>query len=85
MHSNTVIFRCGEPTQEHPCMNQARHKQSLIGCLKNLEIFLHKQDEDAAIHAEYLRRALHHLGTLTGKVTTEQILDVIFRDFCIGK
>lgn len=43
------------------------------------------QITDLAICAEDLRRAVHHLGKITGHVTTEQILDVIFRDFCIGK
>src|SRR5262249_12069388 len=35
--------------------------------------------------AEELRRASHSLGRLLGRVDVEDILDVIFRDFCIGK
>jgi tRNA modification GTPase len=35
--------------------------------------------------AEDLRLALRGLGRLTGRVDVEEILDVIFRDFCIGK
>lgn len=35
--------------------------------------------------AEELRIAIHSLGRLTGRVDVEDILDVIFRDFCIGK
>jgi tRNA modification GTPase len=37
------------------------------------------------IIAEELRLAAHGLGRLTGQVGVEDILDVIFRDFCIGK
>ena len=37
------------------------------------------------IVAEELRRAATALGRLTGRVDVEDILDVIFRDFCIGK
>jgi len=37
------------------------------------------------IIAEELRSAAHGLGRLTGQVGVEDILDVIFRDFCIGK
>lgn len=66
-------------------MNQARHKENLSCCLECLRRFLDNDVIDTAIHAEYLRKALHYLGYLTGKVTTEQILDIIFRDFCIGK
>lgn len=35
--------------------------------------------------AEELRIASRALGRLTGRVDVEDILDVIFRDFCIGK
>ena len=35
--------------------------------------------------AEELRIATRALGRLTGRVDVEDILDVIFRDFCIGK
>ena len=35
--------------------------------------------------AEELRIAARALGRLTGRVDVEDILDVIFRDFCIGK
>jgi tRNA modification GTPase len=37
------------------------------------------------IIAEELRLAAHALGRLVGRVDVENILDVIFRDFCIGK
>ena len=32
-----------------------------------------------------LRDALHHLGTITGQVTTDEVLGTIFSRFCIGK
>ena len=32
-----------------------------------------------------LRDALRHLGEITGEVSTDDLLDKIFRDFCIGK
>jgi tRNA modification GTPase len=35
--------------------------------------------------AEELRIAARSLGCLTGRVDVEDVLDVIFRDFCIGK
>jgi tRNA modification GTPase len=35
--------------------------------------------------AEDLRAAAHALGRLLGRVDVEDILDVIFREFCIGK
>ena len=35
--------------------------------------------------AEDLRLALRELGRITGRVDVEELLDVVFRDFCIGK
>jgi tRNA modification GTPase len=35
--------------------------------------------------AEDLRAAAFALGRLLGRVDVEDILDVIFREFCIGK
>ena len=35
--------------------------------------------------SEALRVALRALGRLTGRVGVEDILDIVFRDFCIGK
>jgi tRNA modification GTPase len=32
-----------------------------------------------------IRPALIHLGEITGEITTDDLLDSIFRDFCIGK
>jgi tRNA modification GTPase len=37
------------------------------------------------LRAEDLRLALRSLGRITGTVGVEDLLDVIFRDFCIGK
>lgn len=38
---------------------------------------------DAA--AEEIRLSMLELGKVTGRVDVEELLDVIFRDFCIGK
>ena len=39
----------------------------------------------AELEAEDLRLAARELGRITGRVDVEDLLDVIFRDFCIGK
>lgn len=40
---------------------------------------------DMAITASRLRQAAHQLSCLTGRITTDDVLDVLFKDFCIGK
>lgn len=39
----------------------------------------------ADLTAQPLRLAIHHLGTITGAITTPDILTTIFTRFCIGK
>ncbi len=60
-----------------------RHKDGVMKARRSLLRAL--KAKDLVLVAEELRQAIRHLGTVTGKVTTEEILDVVFRDFCIGK
>ncbi len=64
-------------------MTRARHRESLNECKSALGRFL--QDEEVELAAEDLRLATRALGRITGRVDVEDMLDVIFRDFCIGK
>ena len=34
---------------------------------------------------EELRAAIHTIGRITGKIDVEDVLDVLFKEFCIGK
>ncbi len=71
---------------EAALVTRQRHRQTLEDCLAALRRAL---TEPAAsredLLAEELRVAAQALGRLTGRVDVEDILDVIFRDFCIGK
>ena len=66
-----------------PLITRARHRAALEECLAALHRF------DPAVlpelAAEDLRLATRALGRITGRVDVEDLLDVIFRDFCIGK
>lgn len=73
--------------REHPVITRARHREGLSDCAASLaraEAAL-KAGRDAELVAEDLRLAVRALGRLTGRVDVEDLLDVIFRDFCIGK
>ncbi|CAH1981216.1 unnamed protein product [Acanthoscelides obtectus] len=87
--SNKLKTLCGEPTEEHPSLNQARHRQHLKDCVNYLKTCLQESSKgdacDLVIMAEYLRKSLRHLGKLVGHVSNEQLLDIIFNEFCIGK
>ena len=67
-------------------VTRARHRQALEETVAALDRALaqgHPGSEE--LIAEELRAAATTLGRLTGRVDVEDILDVIFRDFCIGK
>ncbi|KAI1891805.1 hypothetical protein AGOR_G00147530 [Albula goreensis] len=76
---------CGDPLSGAPSLTQARHRAHLQQCVKALGQYHHYRDLDLALAAEGVRRALTSLGRITGRVGAEEILDIIFRDFCIGK
>jgi len=72
----------GEPT----LVTRERHRHALETVLAALRRALEGPAagrEDLV--AEELRLAAGALGKLTGRIDVEDILDVIFRDFCIGK
>ena len=67
-------------------ITRERHRVNLeqcLGHLKNFEEKKSKEDFDKA--AEDLRLATRYLGIIVGKVDVEEILGLIFSDFCIGK
>lgn len=70
-----------------PVINRYRHKEAL----EYIEISLNKAmeliDKQAfpEIIAEEVDSAISGLGELTGEITTQDILDRIFSEFCIGK
>lgn len=80
---------CGSPSFENPILSQTRHRHHLTKALESVNEFLAADCEspsvDLAILAQTLRNAVRSIGKITGEVDTEEILDVIFRDFCIGK
>ena len=68
---------------EAPVLTRARHRQALEEATASLQrSFFATLPE---LRAEDLRLALRSLGRITGAVDVEDLLDVIFRDFCIGK
>lgn len=76
---------CGNPLEGSASYTQARHRDHLQSSLEQLEDALRYVDSDVVVAAESLRLAGVELGRLTGVISSEEILDVVFRDFCIGK
>jgi len=68
---------------EAPVLTRARHRLALEETAASLQrSFCAALPE---LRTEDLRLALRSLGRITGSVDVDDLLDVIFRDFCIGK
>ena len=66
-----------------PPLTRARHREALVEAQAALGRAL--VAPEVALAAEDLRLAMRAIGRITGTVRIDELLDVIFRDFCIGK
>jgi tRNA modification GTPase len=66
-----------------PSLTRARHREALEHTASLLTRALSAPSPE--LMAEELRLAARTLGRITGRVDVEDLLDVIFKDFCIGK
>lgn len=80
-------FQVGQVKTGDVIVTNARHYQSL--CDTNDALTRVLEGMDKGITGDFLamdvRNALHHLGLITGQITTEDLLGNIFGKFCIGK
>ena len=70
---------------EASLITRERHRAALRACCDNIELAMKSTGTGVELVAENLRRAGRDLGRVTGVIDVEDLLDVIFRDFCIGK
>lgn len=68
-------------------VTSSRHRNALQEAKKHVQSALQALDKDMTgdFLAIDLRAALNELGTITGEITNEDVLDSIFSRFCIGK
>ena len=68
-------------------VSNSRHFEALSKALSH--IVLVQDGLEVGVSGDLLamdiRQSLYHLGEITGEITTDDLLDSIFRDFCIGK
>lgn len=83
---NLTVF-CHEKVVKIGDVVPARRRQ--ITLLENglieLETALRADSINLEFRAEHLRHASNYLGRITGDIDVEDLLDVVFSDFCIGK
>jgi tRNA modification GTPase len=66
-------------------IGRTRQRQLLQDAAGSLRRSIEVAGTGEELAAEELRTAAHALGRLLGRVDVEDILDVIFREFCVGK
>ncbi len=71
------------PDFNSPLITRERYRISLQNCLNSLENF--NFNNGIEICAENLRICIHEIAKINGKIDVENILDLIFSKFCIGK
>jgi len=79
--TEAVVERAG--LSESPALTRERHRLALKECLECLARALAAPATE--LLAEDLRLAVRAIGRITGRVDVEGLLDIIFREFCIGK
>jgi tRNA modification GTPase len=66
-----------------PLITRARHRESWQRALTHLQRF--NTHTPLELMCEELRIAATAIGRITGKIAVDDLLDVIFSRFCIGK
>jgi len=81
-----IAERAGSvPNGEGALVTRARHREALAAAVENLQAALAVPAQAQELAAEHVRRATRDIGRITGRVDLDELLDVVFRDFCIGK
>jgi len=78
----------GVPSDESPGLTRARHRVAVARAIEELEAFREVQASGGvptSIAAVHVRHAADTLGELIGVIHTDDVLDVVFRQFCVGK
>lgn len=79
----TKLAAAGLDSGADVVVSRARHRQALEACREAL--LRAASAGQPELKAEDLRLAVRELGRITGRVDVEDILDLIFKEFCIGK
>lgn len=66
-----------------PALTRPRYRTAITECVQHLKSAL--QVPELELKTEDLRLSARALGRITGRIEVDELLDVIFKDFCIGK
>lgn len=84
-HLTALVAEKLESGTPAPALTRPRHRHALNEALAALRNALAAPADRPELLAEDLRLAMRSLGRITGRVDVEELLDFVFKDFCIGK
>ncbi len=75
------------PTDGAPVLTRSRQRDALLKARDALSIALEGIEDCVApdLIAVDVQASLDHIGSVTGAVTSEEVLDAVFAEFCLGK
>lgn len=81
------FFNGDGPAADAPVLTSVRHRDALQKALRGLALARESiaEGRPADLVAVDVQDAIDHIGAITGQVTSEDVLDRIFSEFCIGK
>ncbi|MGA9270468.1 MAG: tRNA uridine-5-carboxymethylaminomethyl(34) synthesis GTPase MnmE [Lutimonas sp.] len=81
------LVNTGALSNQQTVVSNSRHFEALSKAMDSLNEVQKGLDQDISsdLIAIDIRQALHHLGEITGEITTDDLLGNIFANFCIGK
>ena len=88
LRSRLLALAGWQPSQESPWLARQRHIDALTSAqeaLRCAQAHADQNDRVLDLFAEELRLAHDHLGSITGRMTPDDLLGEIFSRFCIGK
>jgi tRNA modification GTPase len=76
-----------DPEEDGVIVSNARHYEALTGVLEAIQSIDEGFEDQITsdLIAIDIRKALHHLGEITGEITNDELLGNIFSRFCVGK
>ncbi|MDH4207403.1 MAG: tRNA uridine-5-carboxymethylaminomethyl(34) synthesis GTPase MnmE [Anaerolineae bacterium] len=82
-----LVFSGQVASTESPMITNARHRQALLEAMHHAQTALetHASGSHIDLMAIDLTSAVNGLGEITGETVTEDLLETIFGQFCVGK
>jgi len=82
-----AVFSGQVISSQEPAVSNPRHRDLFVQALEHVEDALNAHSQGMALDllAIDVTEAIQALGQVTGEDVTEDLLDTIFANFCIGK